>query len=85
LNNVPEECDAPNQIMLGAIDFRYCVLLALVIHLKVFLGSEGGQGGLSPYIFGFSDRITVPDGGSTTKDKIHAILHDKIFLPVIKN
>ncbi len=77
--NVHEERDAPNQILLGAIDFRYCVLLTLAIHLEVFLGTEGGQGGLSPYVFGFSDDITVPDGGSKTKDKIQAILHNEIF------
>jgi hypothetical protein len=61
------------------IDFRYCVLLALAIHLEVFLGSEGGQGGLSPYVFGFSDDITVPDSDSKTEDKIQAILHDEML------
>eukprot|EP00957_Ditylum_brightwellii_P187490 14278511-Ditylum_brightwellii.AAC.1 len=27
--NVREERDAPEQIMLGAMDYRYCILLAL--------------------------------------------------------
>jgi hypothetical protein len=80
LENVYEECYASNQIMLGAINFPYCVLLALVIHLEVFLGSEGGpQAGLSPYVLGCRDDITVPDGSSKTKDKIQAIRHDEIF------
>jgi hypothetical protein len=53
--NVCIDCDAPNQIMFGAIDFHYCLLLALVvIHLEVFMGSEGGQGGLPPYGFGIA-------------------------------
>jgi hypothetical protein len=33
-----------------------------------------------PYVFGFlGDDITAPDGGSKTKDKIQAILHNEIF------
>jgi hypothetical protein len=51
------------------MDHRYCVLLALAVHMEIFLGSAG-QGGLTPYVFGFSEDITVPDGGIKTKDKV---------------
>jgi hypothetical protein len=49
--NVHKERDAPNQILLGTIGFHYCGLLAPAIRLEVFLGSEGGQGGLPPLCF----------------------------------
>lgn len=32
--NVYEERDAPDQILFGAMDTKYCVLLALVVHLE---------------------------------------------------
>ena len=55
------------------------MLLALAIHIEIFLGSEGGHGGLSQYVFGFSKDMTVPEGGTKTKDKVQPILHDEIF------
>jgi hypothetical protein len=77
--NVHEECDVPNQILIGAMDHHYCVLLALAVYIEICLGSAG-QGGLTPYVFGFSeDMITVPDGGIKTNDKVQVILHDEIF------
>ena len=32
--NVVEECDAPDQVLVGAMDPSYCVLLALGVHLE---------------------------------------------------
>jgi hypothetical protein len=34
--NVREERDAPDQIVLGAMDFRYCILLALGVYLETW-------------------------------------------------
>jgi hypothetical protein len=77
--NVDEERDVPNQILFGAMGHHYCVLLlALAVHVEIFLGSAR-QGGLTPYVFGFCEDIAVPDSGIKTKDKVQAIVHDEIF------
>ena len=57
--NVNEERDAPNQILIGAMDQNYCTLLGLAVALEVAMDAVG-EGELSPYVFGFSDDITVP-------------------------
>ena len=41
--NVNEERDAPDQIMFGANDPKYCVLLALAVHLEVWFGTAQGS------------------------------------------
>jgi hypothetical protein len=51
--NVLEERDAPDQILLGAMDRQYCILLALGIYLEVWL--ETGQGVGNAYLFGHAD------------------------------
>jgi hypothetical protein len=48
--NVLEERDAPDQILLGAMDRCYCVLLALGIFLEVWCEAEVGIA--NPYLFG---------------------------------
>jgi hypothetical protein len=59
--NVHEECEAPNQILIGLMDFHCCVLLNMAVqHLETFLASAL-QGGLTPHVFGFSEDITVPN------------------------
>jgi hypothetical protein len=47
--NVHDKGDAPRQIMLGAVNPRYCILLALGIFLEVWI--ESGEGVLDNYIF----------------------------------
>jgi hypothetical protein len=47
--NVHEERDAPEQIMLAAMDPRYCVQLAFAIFLEVWI--ESGDGCLGDYVF----------------------------------
>jgi len=47
--NVNEERDAPTQILLGAMDERYCILLALALYLEVFI--ETGEGRLGDFLF----------------------------------
>ena len=49
--NVLEKRDAPDQILvLGAMDRRYCILLALGIFLEVWCEAEVGIA--NPYLFG---------------------------------
>jgi hypothetical protein len=48
--NVLEESDAPDQILLGSMDRRYCVLLALGIFLET--SCEAGLGLGNEYLFG---------------------------------
>jgi hypothetical protein len=38
--NVLEERDAPDQIVIGAMDRRYCILLALGIYLEAWMESK---------------------------------------------
>ena len=47
--NVHEERDCPKQIMLGADDPTYCVLLALAIFLESWI--ENGGGTVGPWLF----------------------------------
>jgi hypothetical protein len=76
--NVDDEREAPNQILLAAMDYRYCVQLALAVHTEIFLESAG-QGGLTPFVFGFSEDINRPEGGVKTKKEVQSILHNEIF------
>lgn len=55
--NVMEECDAPDQILFGTMDPKYCILLALAIYLEAWL--EAGLGIDSPYLFGHSVNPTA--------------------------
>jgi hypothetical protein len=50
--NVMEERDAPDQILLGSMDRRYCILLTLGIFLEVWC--EAGRGLGNQYLFGES-------------------------------
>jgi hypothetical protein len=42
--NVREERDCPNQILLGADNSRYCVLLGLGLHIKTSIRKHGEHG-----------------------------------------
>ena len=66
--NVSEERDAPQQILLGAMDESYCVFLALSIHLEIHL--QGGDGFKGDYPFGIY-------GGSpeNTKKQVATCIH----------
>jgi HEPN domain-containing protein len=48
--NVLEERDAPDQVLLGSMDPKYCILLALGIFLEVW--TEAGEGLANDYLFG---------------------------------
>ena len=76
--NVNEEWDAPNQILIRAMDPFYCVLLALAIWLEIYLGATR-QGGLSPYVFGFNNDLHVPEGGEKARKFVKKIFSTEIF------
>jgi hypothetical protein len=76
--NAHEEREAPNQILIGSMDFDHCVLLDVAVHLETFLASAL-QGGLTPCVFGFSEDITVPKGADKTKKRTQKVLHDETF------
>ena len=48
--NVREERDAPNRILIGAMDPDYCVLLGLGLHLETSISQVSSE---SPYVFNF--------------------------------
>jgi hypothetical protein len=78
--NVHEERDAPNQVLLGAIDPRYCVLRHLAIHLEVFI--ESGAGALTPLVFGLGnggDEDNVEKTANKTNKKIQAMIKKDIL------
>jgi regulator of replication initiation timing len=76
--NVREERDAPNQIVIGAMDSLYCVLIGLAVWLEIFVGA-GGRGEMSPFDFGMSDDFRVPEGGEKVAKKIQEIFLKEIF------
>lgn len=51
--NVLEESDAPDQIILGSFDPKYCCLLGLAIYLEKW--KEEGHGATNSYLFGESE------------------------------
>jgi len=62
--NVMDERDCPNQIILGAKDRRYCVLLGLAIHLETWIAS--GAGAECSFVFG----IRGNENTNATKDNV---------------
>ena len=69
--NVLEERDAPDQLLMGAMDKRYCVLLALAIYLEAW--NTIGDGLANRYVFGDADD---PE---TTKTFIYECLKDDVW------
>ena len=67
----------PNQILIGAMDPPYCVLLSLAVFLEIFI--ESGRGQLTPYIFGFNDDYRIPEGGKKAKDWVQNMLTEEVF------
>ena len=63
-----EEKDAPNQILIGSLDRRYCILLALGIYLEAW--GEAALGFANPYLSGESG---IP---KRTKGTIYKILKE---------
>jgi len=76
--NVRDERDAPWQIILGAMDTTYCVLVSTATWLEMNLRTNPSAM-LSPYLFCFCDDVTIPAGGKKSKDIAQNIFGQKIF------
>jgi hypothetical protein len=78
-----EEQDAPYQILLGAIDPNYCILLAFAIFLKLWIGS--GEGILSHYIFGKAGNDTEMTKNCTYESlKTNVLDNNKFWCVVLR-
>ena len=74
--NVSEERDAPDQILLGAMNPSFCVMLALAVHLEIWLEEEDSE---NSFLFGLSDN---PDNSRSRAAGIfRECLQSKSFVP----
>lgn len=69
--NVQEERDAPDQLVFGAMDRRYCILLPLGIYLEVWL--ESAAGAANHFLFGDGDNPEM------TKKFLSAVLKNDVW------
>jgi len=68
-----DERDCPDQIMLGAKDRRYCILIGLAVHLETWIASGGGL--QCPFVFG----ICGSKDTNATKDNVAAYLKNHVL------
>ena len=76
--NVQEERDAPWQIVLGAMDPVFCVLISLAVWLEFFLLTNP-TAGVTPYVFGFQNDTEIPSGGVKAKNYVQSAFGKKMF------
>jgi hypothetical protein len=57
--NIQEECACPDQILLGAMDPAYCILLVLACYFSWYLHPAGGGVG-HVYMYASDDRDNAP-------------------------
>jgi hypothetical protein len=76
--NVQDERDAPWQIVMGSMNPVFCVLISLGLWLELNLRLNPSAIA-SPYVFAFSDDITVPSGGQKAKEMAQNIFGQKVF------
>ncbi len=72
--NVTEERDAPWQVMLGSIDTAFCVLTSLASWMELN-HRENPNAALLPYLFSFSDDVSIPKGGQKSKETAKAMFN----------
>jgi hypothetical protein len=77
--NVAEERDAPWQIVLGSMDTAFCVFISTALWLEMAFSRGSPNAMLSPYLFSFSDDVSIPGGGLKTKDVVQNILGQHVF------
>ena len=68
-----DEHDCPDQIIFGAKDRRYCVLIGLAIHLETWIAS--GSGAQCTFVFG----VRGCEDTHATKDNVASYLKDHIL------
>ena len=77
--NVAEERDAPWQIVMGSMDTAFCVFISTALWLEMSFSRGNPNAMLSPFLFAFSDDISIPGGGLKTKDVVQNILGQHVF------
>ena len=75
--NFTEERDAPWQVVLGLMDTLFCVLTSLALWMELN-HRENPNAALSPYLFNFSDDVSIPKGGQKSKETAETIFN-KVF------
>ena len=50
-----------------------------MVWLEVYLTENATQGELTPYVFTFSDNISVPGGAVQSKTVVPTYLHENVF------
>ena len=76
--NVRDERDAPWQVILGCMNPVFCVFISLGLWLETNL-QLNPSAIASPYVFAFSDDITMPGGGQKAKDIAQSIFGQNVF------
>jgi hypothetical protein len=76
--NVHEERDAPWQVLVGAMDVTFCVIVSLAVWLEIYIMSDP-NGILTPYVYAFSDDNNVPSGGIKSKQTVQTVFARDIF------
>jgi len=71
--NVMDEHDCPDQIVLGAKERWYCVLIGLAVHLETWIAS--GSGVQCPFVFGMRGS----EDTQATKDNVATYLTDHVL------
>jgi len=77
-NNVMDERDCPDQIILGAKDWHYCVLLGLAIHLEMWIAS--GAGAKCSFLFGIHGNENTNATKDNVKNYLKGILNNPQFV-----
>jgi hypothetical protein len=76
--NVQDKCDAPWQIVLGSMDPVFCVLICLGVWHELNLHNNLAAAA-SPYVFAFTEDITIPSGRQKAKGMAQTIFGQRIF------
>lgn len=76
--NVMEERDAPWQTVLASMNHRFCVYLQVSLWLEVY-AETSPTAPLTPYLFAFSNDVSIPNGGYKAKAEVQSIYSGAIF------
>ena len=65
-------------MVLGSMNAVFCVFISLGLWLELNLQSSPSAAA-SPYVFAFSEDVTIPSGGHKTKEIAQTIFGQKVF------
>ena len=61
------------------MDTAFCVFISTALWLEMAFSRGSPNAMLSPYLFSFSDDVSIPGGGLKTKDVVQNILGQHVF------